>query len=156
VDFRIDSVVAATPAQLWTIFFDIQRIARLIPGCENVEEKSALKDYTAVMKQKIGPFKFEMQTEIQVEKLVAEKCVQLRATGRDKFTGTTIAVLLDVNMESQGVPSAVEAPRCRLDVAATMQVGGRLASLGFGVIKKKSEELFAEFDKRLKAELEAL
>lgn len=155
VDFRIDSVVSATPAEVWTVCFDIRRVARLIPGCENVEEKRAFEEYTALMKHKIGPFRLEVPTQIQVEKLVVEKCVQLRATGRDKYTGTTLEVSLDVNMEAYGSP-ALERPQCRLDVAAKMQVNGRLASLGFSVIKKKSEEVFAEFEKRLKAELEAI
>jgi hypothetical protein len=34
-----------------------------------------------------------------------------------------------------------------------MQVAGRLASLGYPIVKKRSEELFAEFQRRLRLEL---
>ena len=36
---------------------------------------------------------------------------------------------------------------------STLQVAGRLASLGYPVVKKKTEEILAEFEKRLRAEL---
>ena len=56
MEFKIDAVLPATAAQLWAIFFDVQRVATLIPGCENVTEVEPLKEFAAVMKQKIGPF----------------------------------------------------------------------------------------------------
>lgn len=34
-----------------------------------------------------------------------------------------------------------------------MQVAGRLASLGYPIVKKRSEELFGEFERRLRLEL---
>ena len=127
--------------------FDVARIARLIPGCEQVEEKAPLVLYGAVMKQKIGPFKLEVPTEVKVEEMVAPSRVRSRARGRDKFTGTTIDVLLDVVLQK------TEANGTLLTVDSTLQVAGRLASLGYPVVKKKTEEILAEFEKRLRAEL---
>ena len=103
--------------------------------------------YGAVMKQKIGPFKLEVPTEVKVEEMVAPSRVRSRARGRDKFTGTTIDVLLDVVLQK------TEANGTRLTVDSTLQVAGRLASLGYPVVKKKTEEILAEFEKRLRAEL---
>lgn len=150
MDFRIDARLPATAAQLWAIFFDVQRVAGLIPGCENVMEVDPLKEYSAVMKQRIGPFKLEVPTRIGVESHTLERNVVLRAAGRDKFTGTTLDVLLQVNLEEP----AGDANQCNLALDAQMQVAGRLASLGYPVVRKRSEELFAEFEKRLRRELE--
>ncbi|MDB5797475.1 MAG: hypothetical protein JWP36_1377 [Paucimonas sp.] len=150
MNFNINADLPATPARLWVLFFDIQRVASLIPGCENVQEQSPLETYSAVMKQKIGPFKLEVPTAILVESHVPQQQVRLRANGRDKFTGTTLEVQLLVDL----VP--LSAGGTRLNVDADMQVAGRLASLGFGVVKKKTEELFAEFERRLRAELETV
>jgi carbon monoxide dehydrogenase subunit G len=112
-------------------------------------EKEVLTSYSATMRQKIGPFKLEVPTEIVVDERQEPKLVKLRATGRDKFTGTTLnmslAVALDVLPEGG----------TRLGVDSTLQVSGKLATLGYPVVKKKSEELFVEFEKRLRAELEA-
>jgi carbon monoxide dehydrogenase subunit G len=143
----MDLSLSASRESIWPIFFDVARIARLIPGCEQVEEKEPLVLYTAVMKQKIGPFKLEVPTEVRVEDMLAPERVRSRARGRDKFTGTTLDVLLDV------VLAPAENNGTRLTVDSTLQVAGRLAALGYPVVKKKTEEIFVEFEKRLRAEL---
>jgi carbon monoxide dehydrogenase subunit G len=150
MEFRIDAVLPATSAQLWAIFFDVQRVATLIPGCEDVTEVEPLKEFSAVMKQKIGPFKLEVPTRIVIESHDLERQVVLVAAGRDKVTGTTIDVRMKVDLEEQRGAGSVE---CRLGVEASMQVAGRLASLGYPIVKKRSEELFAEFERRLRQEL---
>ncbi|MDO8299715.1 CoxG family protein [Lacisediminimonas sp.] len=150
MNFTINADLPATPERLWVLFFDVQRVAALIPGCENVREITPLESYAAVMKQKIGPFKLEMPTDIKVEEHTAPSRVRMRASGRDKFTGTTLEVLLTVGL------AALPDGGARLAVDADMQVNGRLASLGYSVVKKKSEELFIEFERRLRAELETV
>lgn len=150
MDFRIDAVLPATAAQLWAIFFDVQRVATLIPGCENVAEVEPLRRFSAVMKQKIGPFRLEVPTRIEIESHVPQQQVVLVAAGADKFTGTTLDVRMKVDLAEQ---HAEGGPACQLGVEASMQVAGRLASLGYPIVKKRSEELFAEFERRLRAQL---
>ena len=148
MDFKINAVLPADAQSLWQIFFDVSRVAALIPGCENVVEKEALTAYSATMKQKIGPFKFEVPTDIVVEEREEPRLVRVRAKGRDKTTATSIDIVLSVLLE----PAAEGGTR--LDVDSSLQVAGRLATLGYPVVKKKSEELFTEFERRLRAELE--
>lgn len=147
MNFSIDALLPVQAERIWLVFFDIGRIAALIPGCENVVETSPLATYSAVMKQKIGPFRIDVPTQITVEEREEPRRVRLRAIGRDRITGTTLDVLLSVVL--------ADAPEggTRLGVEAGLQVAGRLASLGYPVVKKKSEELFVEFEKRLRAEL---
>lgn len=150
MDFRIDALLPATASQLWAIFFDVKRVATLIPGCENVVEEEALKTFSAVMRQKIGPFKLEVPTRIDIETYEIERQVALKAVGTDKATGTTIDVRMVVNLEEQRDDGQA---LCKLDVGASMQVAGRLASLGYPIVRKRSEQLFREFEARLRAEL---
>jgi carbon monoxide dehydrogenase subunit G len=150
MDFRIDALLPATASQLWAIFFDVKRVATLIPGCENVVEVEELKTFSAVMRQKIGPFKLEVPTRIDIDAYEIERQVSLKAIGTDKATGTTIDVRMVVNLDEQRDGGDVQ---CKLDVTASMQVAGRLASLGYPIVRKRSEQLFAEFEARLRAEL---
>jgi carbon monoxide dehydrogenase subunit G len=150
MDFRIDATLPATNAELWTLFFDVQRVAALIPGCEDVVELEPLKEFSALMKRKIGPFRLEVPARIVVDSHAPERQVVLRAEGVDRVTGTTIDMRLRVDLEAQ--PAASE-PACRLAVEASLQVGGRLASLGYPIVRKHAEDLFAEFEQRLRAEL---
>ena len=147
MNFEMDVTLPAAPEAIWPIFFDVGRIAGLIPGCEQVEEKEPLALYSAVMRQKIGPFKLEVPAQIRVEEMLPPERVRAHAKGRDKFTGTTLDVMLDVGLERIGTGGT------RLTVKSTMQVAGRLASLGSPVVKKKAEEIFVEFEQRLRAEL---
>jgi len=145
--FDIDADLPVPVAQLWDILFDISRIAGLIPGCENVQEVIPKSQYTALMKQKIGPFKFEVPAQIIVEQMQTLQSVRLRVSGKDKFTATTINVLMDVLLSADQTTT-------KLQLHADLQIAGRLATLGYPVIKKKSVELFNEFEARLRALLE--
>ncbi|HYC36599.1 MAG TPA: SRPBCC domain-containing protein [Usitatibacter sp.] len=149
MNFRMDMSMPAAPEAVWPLFFDVARVARLIPGCEQVQEKEPLVLYSAVMKQKVGPFKMEAPAEVRVEEMIAPSRVRARAKGRDRITGTTMDVLLDVSLAGEGTGT-------RLVVDSTMVVAGRLASLGYAVVKKKADEMFAEFERRLRAELEGI
>lgn len=145
--FNMALTLPAPPSAIWPLFFDVARVAQLIPGCEQVTEITPLAAYSAVMKQKVGPFRLEVPAEITVEALETERLVRSRTRGRDRYTGTTLEVELAVTLEPAegGTHLAVE---------STMQVNGRLATLGYAVVKRKSEEIFAEFARRLRAQLE--
>jgi len=147
IRFRMDLAMPAPRDSIWLVFFDVARIASLIPGCEQVEEKEPLELYSAIMKQKIGPFRMEAPAEVRVEELEAPSRLRARAHGKDTLTGTTIDVVLDV------VLHATRDAGTRLVLDSSLEVGGRLASLGAPVVKKKAHEMFAEFEHRLRAEL---
>ena len=145
MEFRMELTLPATAPRIWEVLVDVPRIAACIPGCEDVQEHERLGRYSAVMKQKVGPFKLEVPAEIVVERCDEPSAVIARATGKDKYTRTSLDVLLGVTIEPDG------AEACRLVVTSTVQIAGRLASLGFSVIKKRAEENFAEFEKRFTA-----
>jgi len=150
MDFRMETELPHPPERVWQVMVDIARIAACIPGCEQVEEQERLARYSALMKQKVGPFKLEVPAEIIVEEHREPRLVRARASGKDKLTRTTLAVGLDVDLEP------IDQSRCRLTVQASLQVAGRLASLGYPIIRKKADENFAEFERRFLAELEAI
>jgi carbon monoxide dehydrogenase subunit G len=150
MDFRMKSVLPVSPDKVWPVMVDIGRIASCIPGLERVDERETLKLYHAVMKQKVGPFKLEVPATIVVEEHAEPDFLRARAQGRDKFTGTTMDAVLHIRLASSAEGGT------RLDVEATLQIAGRLASLGYSIIKKKAEENFAEFETRLRSQLEEL
>lgn len=153
MEFKIDATLPTTASALWQIFFDVQRVAILIPGCEDVQEIERLQQYSAVMRQKIGPFKLEMPSRIVIESHEPERSLVLYASGSDQRTGTAIDVRMHIAMQEQASSEGVQ---CQLGVQASLLVTGRLASLGYPIVKKRSEELFLEFERRLRAQLAGL
>jgi len=147
IPFRMEMSLSTPPERLWAILTDVPAISGCIPGCEEVEEEAPLATYRARMRQKIGPFRVDIPAEITVTEVRVARRIATRATGRDRLTGTRMAVTLDVDLAAQGVGTA-------LAVAAELEVQGRLASLGQALIRRRAEENFAEFDRRLRALLE--
>lgn len=148
MEFKMSMVVPATPEDIWKTLIDVPSISSCIPGCENVEEIARLESYKATVKQKIGPFKVEVPAEILVESVTEPSHVRTRAAGRDKFTGTRLAVILDVSVIPEGSGS-------KLTVDAKVDIQGRLATMGLGVIKRRVDQNFEEFETRLKSLLGA-
>ena len=147
MEFNLSTDLPTPPEAVWPVLVDVRRIAACIPGCEQVEEIAELSHYKAVMKQKLGPFRLEVPAEIFVDELSPPQRVRAHATGRDRYTGTTFTVSLAVAL------TPVHDGRSTLTVDAGLRVAGRLASLGYSVIRKRAEENFAEFNQRLNAEI---
>ena len=145
MQFDLATEIPSAPERIWPVLLDMRRVAACIPGCEQVEELAPLAHYKALMKQKVGPFRVEVPAEIFVEELTAPERVRARATGRDKYTGTSFSVNL----------AAADGGRSTLTIGAELTVAGRLAALGYSVIRKRAEENFAEFNQRLNAEIVA-
>jgi carbon monoxide dehydrogenase subunit G len=143
MEFHVEADIPKAREEIWALFMNIPEIAACIPGCEQVVEKEKMKSYSAVLMQKLGPFKLNLPSEITVEESREPESLRAKAAGRDKMTGTQISVALDI------VLTEGEGGNTRLAVAADMQVAGKLASLGYPVIKKKTEENFEEFKRRL-------
>jgi uncharacterized protein len=148
MEFNMSMVVPASPAQLWNTLIDVPSISSCIPGCENVEEIERLATYKATVKQKIGPFKVEVPADIVVESVTEPSNVRIRAMGRDKFTGTRLTAILDVNVTPDGSEST-------LAVDAKVDIQGRLATMGLGIIKRRVDQNFEEFEAKLKSLLGA-
>lgn len=150
MDFTMEVALPETPEHVWAVMMDVPRIASCIPGCENVQEEARLERYSATLKQKIGPFKLEVPAEIKVDNYEAPRSLKAQASGVDKLTRTKLAVVFDVTL------TPIEPASCQFSISAQLQVAGKLASLGYSLIKKKAEENFAEFEKRIRAQLEAI
>ena len=149
MDFTSELVLPGTPDRIWGVLLDVRRIAACVPGCEDVEELAPHERYRALMKQRVGPFRLEMPVEIRLEEIRAGERIRARTTGRDRATGTAVTADLTLTLAPAG------ASETRLGIVTDLQISGRLASLGYPMIRKRADEHMAEFARRLRATLEA-
>lgn len=148
MEFRVEAAIPRAASEVWAVLVDIPKIAGCIPGCEDVQERVRLADYSAVLRQKLGPFKVALPAMITVQEVREPNWVKALASGTEKFTGTRIDVTLRMDLRDTEPGSSHMVAEC------DMQVAGKLASLGYSIIKKKAEENFAEFRTRLLKVLE--
>lgn len=151
MEFQTQTTVECSKEELWSLLFDVTRVAELIPGCSDVEEIKHLEQYSAVIRQKVGPFKFEMPCEIVVDEYIEQERVAITANGQDKKTATSVMVKMVLTLGD-----AEESGSVLMDIDSDIQIAGKLATLGFPVVNKKCKDIFREFDTNLQKELEGV
>ena len=135
-------------SKVWEFLWDVERLARCLPGCQEAREIEPHQKYEVVVEERIGPFKARFEMDVSVVEMDKERRVRLLAVGKDKKLGASTRTELDVQLEA--LPSGGTA----LEIVAEIQVVGRIASLGQVPIKRKAQDVIQRFAKAIQAELE--
>ena len=145
MDLSDNFKVSAYPSEVWVLFWDLPRVARCLPGCEDIQ---TLDDgtYRARIVQRVGPFRFAMDIDLAVEELVEAKRVVVTGGGQDRMGNRLRLNRLMLELDEAQDGTEV---RYTIDFA----LFGRLAALGSSVVKRKAEETRREFSRRIAAEL---
>jgi carbon monoxide dehydrogenase subunit G len=142
--------LAATQPEVWRLLRDTQRLATLVPGVESVSriEAAELEAYEAKVTEKVGPFKVTMKLEVTIIAAVELSELKVSVNGGDttKLSRATGPIRVELSACENGTSM-------RLEIA--IEVLGKLATLGASVIRRRVNELFAEFGRRVVAEFQA-
>jgi carbon monoxide dehydrogenase subunit G len=139
--------VQAEVAEVWGFLWDVQRLARCLPGCQEVRELQPQKSYEVVVEERVGPFNARFEMDVEVKEMRPEQLVRLIAAGKDKKLGASTRSDLEVKLETLDFDGTA------LHIVADIQVIGKIAALGQVVIKRKAREIVGEFAKAIAAEL---
>jgi carbon monoxide dehydrogenase subunit G len=139
--------IAAARARVWDVLLDPARVARCIPGVQDV---SALADgrYTARVVERVGPFRVAVDVEIALDETSPPSFLRALVTGRDRLLGSAVKQTVELRLED------ALADATRLSMATDVSVLGKLGSLGYGVVRAKAADVMASFAANLKRELE--
>ena len=135
--------------KVWEFLWDMERLARCLPGCQDVQELEAHQKYEVVVEERIGPFKARFEMDVNVVEMDQERRVQLLAVGKDRKLGASTRTELDVQLETMASGGTA------LGIVAEIQVVGRIASLGQVPIKRKAQDVIQRFAKAIETELES-
>jgi uncharacterized protein len=134
----------APPGAVWNQLWDIHAVAGCIPGCGEVETAEEGRRYRAIICDRVGPFRIAIPLEIRVEATPPERLV-VSASGRDSTLGSPVKVALTVTLAGLGGGGT------RLGLDGQAQVGGKLATLGQGVIERRTRDVLDQFAANLAA-----
>lgn len=131
--------VSANPTQCWEALTDVDRLAGWVSIVSDVKEISRLETYTAVLQDRVGPFKMRADLDIAANVIEPGRRIDISASGRDRAMDTRIAVAATMSL-SDGPDGGTA-----IEVGGDYQVTGKAASMGAGVIRKKADGIINDF-----------
>jgi uncharacterized protein len=143
-----ESFVIDQPAPvLWEFFEQIDRVARCVPGVEDVEvlddENSRLR-----IAQSIGPMTTTLDMRMQITERVPPSTLSFTATGRSVkgAVGHVRATnVIELSQEDEG--------STRVSVAADIALGGMIGSVGQKAVAKQARKISQSFAAALQREI---
>jgi uncharacterized protein len=147
LQFQKEIEIAVPRDRVWAFIWDVDRFIACVPGCKDAKTIEPGKRYSATMVEKVGPFKVEFPTTIEVLERDELSRIKAQASGADSKIGSRMKVDLDVNLRDQG-------DKTILGFVAGVDILGKLAALGHGIIKRKADQVLDAFAQAVKQQLE--
>lgn len=141
--------IEAPPQRVWDFLWDVDHFIVCVPGCEEAQTVEEGKRYSAKMVAKVGPFKVTFPIQIEVQESEPLSHIKARASGSDNKIGSHMKVDLDVHLTPKGEGTD-------LDFVASVDILGKLATLGHSMIKRKAEQDMGKFALSVKQRLEGV
>ncbi|HTC64173.1 MAG TPA: SRPBCC domain-containing protein [Candidatus Saccharimonadales bacterium] len=136
--------------QVWKLLRDTPRLTGLLPGVENVVplKEDGSEAYGASVSEKIGPFKITMNLEVRIAELIEPSLLKASLKGGDS---------MGLNRMTGSMQVALSAAPCgtQMHFEASIEVLGKLATLGAVPVRRRTTQLFAEFAKQIQGQFPA-
>jgi carbon monoxide dehydrogenase subunit G len=139
--------LSAPVEEVWKLLRDMPRLTGLLPGVDNVTSMNepGKEAYAAKVSEKIGPFKIMMNLEVRVADAVEPSLLKASIKGADAMGLNRVTGSMQVALSPS--PSGTQ-----MHFAASIEVLGKLATLGAVPIRRRTTQVFAEFARNIRAE----
>lgn len=139
--------IGAPQERVWAFLWDVEQLARCIPGCQEAAVVEPHAHYTALVADRVGPLKLKMPLDLVVQSADEGKSLHVIGTGKDSALGSSVRIDITAALES-------EADATRLALRVEASVSGKIAGLGMGLFKRKFDDIMTQFSQRVKAAIE--
>ncbi|HSF57027.1 MAG TPA: SRPBCC domain-containing protein, partial [Candidatus Binatia bacterium] len=102
MQFEKEVEISAPRQKVWDFIWDVDRFIACVPGCKEAKTLEPGKRYAATMVEKVGPFRVEFPTTIEVLEREELTRIKAQASGADNKIGSRMKISLDVNLREQG------------------------------------------------------
>ncbi len=147
MEFNQEITVAAPREKVWDFIWQVEEFAACVPGVKDVE-KIDDATYGVRVEQKVSFLKASFQLQVNIEEVRAPEYIRTVGEGKDSKIAASLKQKNEVTLE------AVSENETRVRIDSSVDVFGKLGSLGFTVIKNQANKIFAEFAKNVKAKVE--
>lgn len=131
----------------WPLFLDIERIAPCVPGAQLQEIDG--QEYRGAVKVKLGPITAQYKGAVVMEEIdEAGRRMVMNAKARDVHGQGNASAKVIATMTGEGDSTLVS-------LATDLQISGKVASLGKGVMQDVSAKLIQQFADALEKNIAA-
>lgn len=131
--------VSTSADRAWRVLTDVEELTTWVGIIHSVTELQRLKSYTAVLEDRVGPFKLRADLSISVVVVEEGSAIHVEASGQDRAINSKIDVLGDLRLV--GLPAGGS----QLTVTGSYQVTGRAAAMGAGIVRRKGDLTVEQF-----------
>jgi carbon monoxide dehydrogenase subunit G len=159
VSFSQSLTVTASQQDAWDLLRDARRLAHLIPSIESVTPKDRdggenpeaglPEKFLAHVVERVGPFRLSLNLEVKIVKAVGPSLLEAELTGTDRQGQNRVSGILRAELKQA---SSTSFTGTLINMDSSMEVTGMLATLGAAPIRRRSNELFAQFTERLQGQ----
>jgi carbon monoxide dehydrogenase subunit G len=136
--------------EVWRLLRDTPRLTGLLPGVESVARlnEEGIEAYAAKVSEKVGPFKVTMNLEVRVTETNEPSVLIAAIKGADSMGLNRITGSMQVALSSASSGT-------RMHFEASIEILGKLATLGAVPIRRRTTQVFAEFAQNIQEQFAA-
>lgn len=139
--------VQAPVERVWEFMMDVPAVSRCVPGVESFEQLDA-DTYQGALKVKVGPIGVRLQGKVTVAERDRENLrSRLDVTAAEKRIASTVNAKATMTLVPKG--DAETEVRIHTDAA----ILGKLGEFGQAVMRRKANQVMAEFAANMSREL---
>jgi len=121
-------VVGTTRERAWAFLWDLEAVAKCVPGCEEVLTQEPSVSYKARVRRNVGPFLIRFELDITVIATLPLERIQVAVSGEDKRLRSKVQQNITVSLNDVGNG------RCQIEIITDFRLSGMLAALGEGLL----------------------
>jgi carbon monoxide dehydrogenase subunit G len=137
----------ATIDEVWKLLRDTPRLTRLLPGVKTVAalNEDGVEAYATRVTENVGPFKITMNLEVRVTEMIEPSLLKAAIKGGDSMALNRITGFMQVALNT--APSGT-----LMHFEASIEILGKLATLGAVPIRRRTTQAFAEFAQNIQGQ----
>jgi carbon monoxide dehydrogenase subunit G len=134
----------ASLEEVWKLLRDTPRLTGLLPGVESVTplNEEGVEAYAAKITDRVGPFKIALNLEVRITETLEPSLLKASLKGSDSIGINRLTGSMHV-----GLSPAPSGTQMRFE--ASIEVLGKLATLGAVPIRRRTTQAFAEFARNI-------
>ena len=149
MNFEHSATIAAPKAKVWDFLMDVPRVSQCVPGVQDVKPLDA-DNFEGTLKIRVGPISLSLVGKITMEQRDASAGkAEMVAQASDRKVGGAVQAKMGMQLDELG-PS-----ESKLTISTNANVMGKIGEFGQPVIRKKAEQMMAEFTENVKKQVTA-